>query len=163
MRHFFLICYRLTALAFFALSITMTTVSADTVSLAGRWMCLDKFSAGIRNFDVTYLPSGEFKGVISMKYRRDGKEIIAQVNYKAQWRLDGNKLFETPISAEITHFQMDGKDAMKSSRALKLLQTLLLDQTKPAKIRFVSSEKFYVFFGRIKSTCKRLNTTDMGS
>ncbi|MFY0617934.1 hypothetical protein [Shimia sp.] len=136
--------------------IALTASTGFAQSLVGTWTCERNTADAEAVSNVTFDDNGQLKALVNIDFLGHDQKVFAQARYKSSYVFEDGKLSDTPISAAINAFTIDGADAKKSDHANRLQDSLLEDNATSAKVLFTSDAYMILSPGKGAINCVRM-------
>lgn len=134
-----------------ALALILVSGTAQAQSIVGDWACLVVNKPTKRWEARTYGPVRFAANLTSKSQMQmeifDGKKrkvAVAAFVYSSRYKLEGDKLYDIPVSAKVTKFTAGEHDLSQAAPARQLQKGLMRKQKKPASISFPSAKKLVI-------------------
>jgi hypothetical protein len=133
---------------------TASTVAAQSV--VGTWTCARTTEQASALSNVSFDDQGNMNVLVNLTFLGLDQEVFAQARYHSEYRLENGALSDTPLSAKINAFTIDGTDARSSEHAERLHQSLLTPADWSAKVRFPSEQYMVISPDGAPINCVRM-------
>lgn len=127
-------------------ALLLLATQAQAESIVGTWDCVDQVKGARLQAEMFFSNKGKMRGDMRIFYfDEQGKQIgEGRFDYRANYRLEGSSLYETPKKARILRYTAFGVDIRRGIEARQTRDSLLTNHKEPSKVSFDGSERMTI-------------------
>ncbi|MEL7116745.1 MAG: hypothetical protein AAGP08_14375 [Pseudomonadota bacterium] len=121
---------------------------ADVARLAGTWLCSEtRYRGGVETMtrlEARVTETGRVAAAVEITFRQGAEAGLAQFGMIADWRLEGDALFETPVEVTTLYAEFGGEDRTRSAPVEDMRLDLATPVETPSEVVFYGTDLFLI-------------------